>query len=610
MDAGEQFLSDFREAITAASPHPKIQLDRIDLYLGANPLSDRPAIVAQIRTSAAASCTSKLYKQLEKAFDIKIETKRTARDALPIATIAPVVAAATAALLTRELRIETDCGARARRDGSAECWIELLRGGPAGFALKAVLAATAAALGDASPAEVSATHLKRLRELCLRSRPNRVSGFLIEAARAKDIPCAPLARSKAIWQFGWGSRGRAFLGAACNEDGYVAFNMARLKPTAKWLFHELGLPTPHWTEVGAGEDPAPALARIGFPCVVKPVDSSLGEGITANIRTAAEYRAAIALGRSKAERKLLVEAHVPGEDHRLLVVEGRLLAAVRRDPPTVTGDGVQSVRELIAGLNETRRRIVAEGGYLIPVDVDPALLLRLHGEGLGVDSVLTAGRTLALRTVANRSAGGSSADVTKRVHPQVRAWAEQLAITVGLRVTGIDYVTPDISADPRAVGGGFIEINATPGLHVIGAAGIDLIEIGAAILGTGPARIPVDLVLTDQEEEVAAKIPREMGHAIAWPSGMELNGSHIDARAMSPFDIVGAALRNRMVDRATVVWSCAQLARFGVPIDRIHRTTIVGSPPDHAWVSLLRRLSRGLVTVDALSARLVAAEPA
>lgn len=610
MDAGEHFLSDLREAIADASPHCTLQLDRIDLYLGANPLSERPAIVAKIRTGASAASVSKLAKRLQQAFDIKIETKRSARDATPIATVASVVAAVTAALLNRELRVETNYGARARRDDSAECWIELLRGGPAGFALKTVLAATAAALAEASPVDASAAHLERLKELCLRSRPIRISAFLIEAARAKDIPCAPLARSKAIWQFGWGSRGRAFLGAACNDDGYVAFNIARLKPTAKWLFHELGLPTPHWTEVAAGQDPAKALTRIGFPCVVKPVDSSLGEGITANIRTAAEYRAAIALGRGKMERKLLVEAHVPGEDHRLLVVEGRLLAAVRRDPPAVTGDGVHSVRQLIARLNQKRHRMVAEGGFLIPVEVDPALLLKLHGEGLGLDSVVDAGRTLTLRTVANRSAGGSSADVTKRVHPQIRAWAEQLAITAGLRVTGIDYVTPDISADPREAGGGFIEINATPGLHVIGAAGIDLIAIGAAILGTGPARIPVDLVLTDRAEAAAADIPRESGHAVVWPTGMELNGSRIDPSAMSPFDIAGAALRNRLVDRATFVWTQDDLTTFGLPADRIHRTTIMGSPPDHAWVSLLRRLSRELVTVDAPSKRVVAAEPA
>ena len=607
MEGSQKFAQDVRDAVAEVAPESELRLERTDIYFGANPLTNRSTIIFRIRTDAASFSTPKVRKLLEGRFGLRLQNMSFATGVSSSEKAAAFVAAVAAALLARDLHIGPDHGARARPDGSADCWIEFLLGLPAGpmlsAALKTALVAVAAAAAgkDLNDAKVE-QHLEQLKELCWRNRPKTTSQYLITVARAIDLPYMSLARTKMYWQFGWGSRGRIFLGSACNDDGYAGFNIAKFKTTAKHMFRELGVPTPRWSELVPGGDPAEAIARVGFPCVVKPADSSLGEGVTANISTMAQYHAAVALARGKWDRKLVVESHLPGDDHRLMVIEGRLFAAVRRDLPVVIGDGASSVRQLIERMNASRLGAPDEAGFLSPVKIDSALLLRLQDQRISLETILPPGEPYFLRTVANRSAGGSAVDVTARVHPQVRAWAEQLAKTIGLRVTGIDYVTPDIAADPLETGGGFIEINATPGLQVLEAAGLDRIAIGRAVLGKEPGRIPVDLVLTEPTriEELLSRLPRQEGHAIAWPTGMEIDGSFAYSKGLTPFEIAGAVLRNRSVDGATFIWTLEEMMTFGLPVDRIRRTTLAGTVPQDKWNALLKRISKQVVVSDDL----------
>jgi hypothetical protein len=241
-------------------------------------------------------------------------------------------------------------------------------------------------------------------------------------------------------------------------------------------------------------------------------------------------------------------------------------------------------------------------GFLSPVTIDRDLLFRLQCLGLSLDSILPKGEVLVLRSAANRSAGGVVTDVTDRVHPQVRRWAEQLASSIGLRVAGIDYISEDISRDPAEIGGGFIEINATPGLHVLSAAGFNRVEIGAAVLGIEPGCIPVDLILAEREaiEQVRLGLDHDPGHAIAWPHGAQIDATAIAAKGLTPFEIVGAMLRHRSVTRCTIIWSCEDMLLFGLPVDRIRSTTLLSDPPEE-WLAMLESISGEIVTkVDAL----------
>ncbi|MDT9598984.1 hypothetical protein [Sphingosinicella rhizophila] len=613
MEAGQQFLSDVREAVLEVAPEDRLLVEKIDIYLGLNPLARCPIMSFQIRACQSPLPIQKLRKLIEAQFHVQLEPMALPPRATGSHKAASLAAAAAAALLNRELGIGTSWGVRPHRDGSADSWIELLLGAPAGPALKATMMAVAAIIGKRRLGDDPVgQQLSILRRLCSSSQPNPMSAYLIDAARANDLPYLSLGRSKRTWQFGWGSRGRIFSGAACNDDGLVAFNIAKYKLNAKHVLHELGLPTPRWQSLAPDEDPAKAIPHIGWPCVVKPVDSSWGDGVTTNICSMTELHAAVSFARGNPPRKLMIEGCEPGSDHRLMVIEGRLFAAARLDPATVTGDGRSSVRQLVQRLNRKRLGPMEETGFLSPIMFDQDLLFRLQSLDLSLDAVLPNGTVLVLRSAANRSAGGSVTDVTAQVHPKIRCWAEQLAATIGLRVAGIDYMSEDISRDPAEIGGGFIEVNATPGLQVLSAAGLDRVAIGTAILGREPDRIPVDLVLTGSEniDKVILGLDREARHAIAWPHGAEIGGTPIAANGLTPFEIVGAVLRHRSVDRCTIVWTCDDMCLFGLPVDRLRRTTLFCAKPGGDWLELLEQISQSVVTSEETTPRMhIAAEP-
>lgn len=605
MKIGHQFFEEVQAALRRASAAEELKLTNIEIFLGANPYADRAAIIFETFATPLPVPLSEIHRKLDGILPGFLGRPAPAPQASTSETLALFTARFAAALLKRELRIEMSCGSHVQSNGCASGWVEFLPGAPVGPAVETALVAVAGAAGtNGETRDLWTEQIGRLRKLCAPCRPNKMSSFLIASARARDIPYLSLGMSRTIWQFGWGSRGRTFLGAACNDDGYVGFNIAKNKLVAKHLFRELGLPTPRWNGLPLEGDAAKAVSRVGWPCVVKPVDSSSGDGVTTNIRTMAQLVGAVSLARSKWSRKLLIEAHEPGHDHRLMVIGGRMFAAVRRDPASVSGNGKSTIRQLIEELNVTREGPPEEVEFLSPVSIDEALLHRLHSHDMNLETVLPMGVKFVLSSAANRTLGGSASDVTAQVHPQVRRWAEQLAMTVGLRVAGIDYICEDISRDPAEIGGGFIEINATPGLQVLAAAGLDRIALGSAVLGQEPGRIPVDLVLTAREriEDALRNIGRETGHAIIWPEGAEIDEAGIDARGLTPFDIVGAMLRHKHVDRCTIVWSDDDMMLHGLPVDRIRRTSIVGVVPDEKWLSLLNRISTELVVNDIPSA--------
>ena len=167
----------------------------------------------------------------------------------------------------------------------------------------------------------------------------------------------------------------------------IAWHIARQKPAAKQLMRELGLPTPDAHIVPPGDDPIPAARAIGWPCVVKPIDRGSGKGVATGLRNQADLLRAVQVARTFS-RNVMVEAHLPGDDHRLLVVDGRLVAAARRLPPTLEGDGRTRLHELVARFNAAR----GAEPYLKPVNQDEAMAATLAQQGLAMDSVVERGR--------------------------------------------------------------------------------------------------------------------------------------------------------------------------------------------------------------------------
>jgi cyanophycin synthetase len=256
------------------------------------------------------------------------------------------------------------------------------------------------------------------------------------------------------------------------------------------------------------------------------------------------------------------------------------------------------VQQLIGELNRGRKGPVREGGYLEPVKEGPALSARLAAEGVTMDTVLAAGRHLQLLTISNVSTGGTAIDATGQVHPEIRGMAELLAQAAGLRTVGIDYITRDIGRSHKEVGGGFIEMNTSPGLDVHLAAGGVEDEIGAAVLGDFPRRIPVTLIVAPADATaetggmVAARLRSDPGAGVAWAGHAQIGAVPLVLGGHDSTEATTALLRHRAVTSIVTVWSPEGLRAAGLPVDLLEAAIITGPPPAERWLALLRRISK------------------
>jgi cyanophycin synthetase len=400
------------------------------------------------------------------------------------------------------------------RIGAGRCRILLgyVDAGATTLALRTALDLTAAlfALVAGQPADtnrLTANLQHALQQMQLR-QPDPLARQLINQARARGIPVTPLAPGSRVWQFGQGVRGIHFFEAANHFDSLTGARLARNKFQSNQLILRLGLPG---TRHALARSPAAAvrLAReIGYPVVVKPVAGGKGAGITVHVTTDQAVETAFAVANQINPGEVLIERFIAGDDHRLVVIDGRFAWGVQRTPAAVTGDGTHSIGELITIENRRRAALPAADIAAAPLALDADMLAVLRGDDRHPDDIPGAGVRVALRRMANVSRGGTLSDCSDRIHPHNRDMAEAIARSFHIDVMGLDFMTPDISRSWRDVDCAVLEVNATPGFSSPGRAGIIL---NAKFPDGGDGRIPAVVLVGASADAVA----RVAGHCAA-----------------------------------------------------------------------------------------------
>ncbi|WP_298233986.1 cyanophycin synthetase [uncultured Azohydromonas sp.] len=322
-------------------------------------------------------------------------------------------------------------------------------------------ALVAAALADEAFDLDAALAALREKDEDVRLGPS--TGSIVAAAVARGIPYRRLTEGSLV-QLGWGSRQRRIWAAEVDTTSAVSESIAQDKDLTKKLLAAAGVPVPIGRPVSSLEEAWAVAQEIGLPVVLKPQDGNQGKGVTVNVATREHmeiaYRAAAEIG------EVLVEKYLPGCDYRLLVVGNRLVAAARRDPPQVVGDGRRTVRELVEQVNADPRRGDGHATSLTKIRLDEIALARLDLQGLTPESVPEKGRRVTLRNNANLSTGGTATDVTDDVHPDVAARAVAAAQMIGLHICGVDVVAESVLRPLEEQSGGVVEVNAAPGLRM------------------------------------------------------------------------------------------------------------------------------------------------
>jgi cyanophycin synthetase len=284
---------------------------------------------------------------------------------------------------------------------------------------------------------------------------------LVRAAEERGIPWIRL-NEQSLIQFGHGRYQQRIQATVTSRTSNIAVELASDKEETNKILGNLGLPVPQQRLVQREADAVSAASRIGYPVVLKPYNGNHGRGVSINLTDADQVMAAFRVAQA-ISRSVIVEKFIVGHDHRMLVVNGQLVAVSKRMPGHVVGDGTRTIVQLVDEVNRDPRRGIGHEKVLTRIDFDYQADRLLEEHGLTKASVPEAGQVVYLRTTANLSTGGTAEDVTDIVHPDNVEMAVRAISAIRLDVGGVDFLEPGHRGSYKDIGGAICEVNAAPG---------------------------------------------------------------------------------------------------------------------------------------------------
>jgi cyanophycin synthetase len=427
---------------------------------------------------------------------------------------------------------------------------------------------------------------------------------LVEAAEARGIPWIRLNRYSLV-QFGHGKYQQRIQATTTGRTGNIAVELAGDKEETNEILRSLGLPVPEQRIVRREGDAVRAAKRIGFPVVLKPLDGNHGRGVSINLKTAEE----VEVGFKKAlehGRTVIVESYIEGFDHRLLVVNGELVAAAKREPGHVIGDGKHTIEQLVDIVNEDPRRGVGHEKVLTRLEFDHQAERLLGKIGYDKDTVAKQGEVVYLRSTANLSTGGTALDVTDIIHPDNREMAIRAINAIGLDIGGVDFLTNDISLSYREAGGAICEVNAGPGfrMHVAPSEGTPRDVAGPVIdmlfPPDSPTRVPIAAVTGTNGKTTTSRMLAHILKMTGFTVGMtSTDGVFIDGKLTVSGDMTGPTsahmiLRDPTIDAAVMETARGGMLRSGLGYRRCNVAACLNVSADHLGLS-------GIDTIEQLA---------
>jgi cyanophycin synthetase len=427
---------------------------------------------------------------------------------------------------------------------------------------------------------------------------------LVKAAEARDIPWQRLNRFSLV-QFGHGRHQKRIQATTTGNTSNIAVDLAGDKEETNGILRDLGLPVPEQLLVRNPEEAVRAAQRIGFPVVLKPLSGNHGRGVSTNLKTPEEVDVAFTKAREHG-RTVIVESYIEGFDHRLLVVNGQLVAAAKREPGHVVGDGKHTIAQLVDIVNQDPRRGVGHEKVLTRLEFDHQAERLLAKIGYDEQSVPAEGEVVYLRTTANLSTGGTAVDVTDIIHPDNRDMAIRAIQAVGLDIGGVDFLTRDIAVSYRETGGAICEVNAGPGfrMHVAPSAGKPRDVAGPVIdmlfPKDTPAHIPIAAITGTNGKTTTSRMLAHILKMSGYTVGMtSTDGVYIDGKLTVAGDMTGPKsaqmiLRDPLVDAAVMETARGGLLRSGLGYRRCNVAACLNVSGDHLGL-------RGIDTLEQLA---------
>ncbi|OLY90639.1 cyanophycin synthetase [Cnuella takakiae] len=445
--------------------------------------------------------------------------------------------------------------------------------------------------------------IEEIKRLYHRYKLGPTTQSIVDEAVKRDIPFIRLNYSSYV-QLGYGARQKRVEAALTNDTGYTAVETAGDKDLTKKVLKEAYVPVPSGVIINRVDQLKEAIKEVGFPLVVKPLDGNQGKGATININSWPDVTTAF-LRAQEYSNHVIVERYISGHDFRVLVVDYKFVAAALRTPAAVTGNGRDSIGELIAMVNRDPRRGMGHEKVLTAIQVDDVTREILAKKNYTLDTVLPKDHVLYLKTTANLSTGGTATDVTDNVHPENIKLFERIARIIGLDICGIDIIAWDLASPIKKTGGAVIEVNAAPGLRMhlqpsFGQPRNVSKSIVDMLFPEGNGRIPITAITGTNGKTTTTRLLARMVQDAGYTTGYTTtDGIYIDGTLINEGDSSGPhsarlLLKDTSVEFAVLECARGGLLRAGLAFDKCDCAIVTNVAADHLGMG-------GIDTVEQLA---------
>jgi cyanophycin synthetase len=408
--------------------------------------------------------------------------------------------------------------------------------------------------------------MRRIRE---RVRLGPSTGSIVEEAVARDIPWIRLGTNSLV-QLGYGINQTRFQATITEKTSHIAVGIACNKEETKRLLHNASIPVASGSICTDEEELRETINKIGYPIVLKPLDGNHGKGASINVNTWEDAVAGLLFAQTYG-RRVIVEKFITGFDFRVLIIDNKLVAAAKRVPAHVVGNGKDSIQTLIDTVNSDPRRGYGHENVLTEITIDRDSLDLLEKLNYSVDTIPKDGEIVYLKSTANLSTGGTSVDVTDMMHPENIFLCERISRVIGLDICGVDIMAENLTQPLKENDGCILEVNAAPGfrMHLAPSEGLPR-NVAAPVIDMlyppgKPSRIPIIAVTGTNGKttttRLLAHIVKNNGYKVGFTTS---DGIYIQNHMMEKGDTTGPMSAEYILKDPTVEFAVLETARGGI----------------------------------------------
>jgi cyanophycin synthetase len=411
--------------------------------------------------------------------------------------------------------------------------------------------------------------LQKMREIRERVRLGPSTGSIVEEAVSRDIPWIRLGTNSLV-QLGYGINQMRFQATITCKTSSIAVDIACNKELTKKMLDMASIPVASGSICVDEDDLAETIKKIGYPIVLKPLDGNHGKGASINITNWEDAVSGLAFAKEYSKR-IIVEKFITGFDFRILVIDNKLVAAAKRVPAHVIGNGTDTIQQLIETTNLDPRRGYGHENVLTQIDVDRDTEDLLEKLGYTLETIPRIGEIVFLKSTANLSTGGTSVDVTDMMHPENIFLAERISRVIGLDVCGVDIMAENLTQPLKENGGVILEVNAAPGfrMHLAPSEGLPR-NVAAPVIDMlyppgKSCRIPIIAVTGTNGKttttRLLAHIVKNNGFKVGFTTS---DGIYIQNHMMEKGDTTGPISAEYVLRDPTVEFAVLETARGGI----------------------------------------------